>query len=87
MIAMQFDLLQGHPLESPATERIGRQLSLVKTVMDDGYWHSLQELAGRCSCSEASASARLRDLRNRLGYRVERKKVGVGLYWYKAVHP
>jgi len=45
-----------------------------------GEWWTLAELAASCGCSEASASARLRDLRKAKfgGHTIERRRIGNG---------
>lgn len=69
-------------------ERLASSLDRVKALMRDGRWRSLSEIAQRCGCSEAGASARLRDLRKpRFGrYTVERRRRGdpkAGLWEYR----
>lgn len=66
--------------------RLKGQLLRVTTVMLDGQWHTLRDLADRAAPgSEASVSARLRDLRKpRFGaWEVERMRVGGGLFAYR----
>lgn len=67
--------------------RLRRQLDAVKMLMADGVPHTLREIAERCQCSEASASARLRDLRKlqQGGYTVDRKYVTNGIWEYRLV--
>jgi len=89
----------GSPLFAPAAPRgktfdptrdgprLARQHRLVLSVMSDGQWHTLREIADMSGCPEASVSARLRDLR-RPGYglhTVERRRVagGDGLHEYR----
>jgi hypothetical protein len=71
--------------------RLHRQLAAVKARMNDGKWHTLKELAEDVNASEASVSARLRDLRKQKfgGYLVERQRLkdGSGLHFYKLVIP
>jgi hypothetical protein len=59
--------------------RLGRQLDRVLEVMLDHKWHSLQDISYAAKCPEASASARLRDLRRPihkkgLGLKIEAKR-------------
>jgi len=71
--------------------RLHRQLARVKARMSDGCWHSLKDLAYDTGASEASVSARIRDLRKQKfgGYTVERQRLkdGSGLWFYKLVIP
>lgn len=73
--------------ETPAnTPRLSRQVVRVQDLMRDGVWRTLLEISITARCSEASASARLRDLRKpQFGaYNVERRKTGLaGLYEYR----
>ena len=66
-------------------ERLGRQLDRVQALMADGQWRTLREIADAVGGSEASVSARLRDLRKaRFGaHEVERLRVAGGLYRYR----
>lgn len=61
-------------------ERLGDQLQAVRRVMLDGRWRTLAELGVAAGCPEASASARLRDLRKKRfgGHAVERRRRGEG---------
>lgn len=65
--------------------RLTGQLAAVKAVMLDAGEHRLSELAMLCGCSEASASARLRDLRKDRfgGWRIIRTHVKNGLFTYR----
>lgn len=66
-------------------ERLGTQLEKVRDLMRDGQWRTLAAIALAVGSSEASASARLRDLRKpRFGsLRVERRRVVGGLFVYR----
>lgn len=44
-------------------DRLTTLLERVYKRMSDGHWHTLAELATHCGGTEASVSARLRDLR------------------------
>jgi hypothetical protein len=75
-------------------QRLGRQLAAVSNLMADGQWRTLSEIAeavrgesGRAS--EASCSARLRDLRKpKFGaHTVDRRNAGDGLWEYRVVVP
>jgi hypothetical protein len=65
--------------------RLSGHLLKVKALMADGRWRSLEEIATVVGCSEASASARLRDLRKiRFGsFTVNRARVADGLWHYQ----
>jgi biotin operon repressor len=67
--------------------RLSRQLDRVKEKMRSGDWHTLSALAASVEASEASVSARIRDLRKPRngGYTVLRRRVaGIpGLWEYK----
>lgn len=63
--------------------RLGRQYVAVRDIMADGEWHTLGEIAFLANAPEASASARLRDMR-RDGWEVEREYVRDGLHKYRA---
>lgn len=68
-------------------QRLTSQLERVRAAMLDGEWHTLRELADACGGSEASISARLRDLRKaRFGAMdVQRERVSGGLWRYRVV--
>lgn len=65
--------------------RLNAQLRRVRDLMLDGEWRTLAEIGGRLGIPEASASARLRDLRKeRFGnYDVERRNLGGGSWVYR----
>lgn len=70
--------------------RLTSQLDRVKTLMLDGKWRTLGEISLVTQGSEASISARLRDLRKeRFGsYQVERRRRGDpsdGLFEYRII--
>src|SRR6185369_16113064 len=58
--------------------RLGRQFLLVRDLMSDGAWRTLQEIGNETGEQQASISARLRDLRKEKfgGYSVERRRRG-----------
>lgn len=64
--------------------RLGRQLLSVFNLMKDGQPRMLAQIAQHVGGSEASVSARLRDLRKSKfgGYDVERKRIAGGLWSY-----
>lgn len=69
-------------------DRLDSQLERVKTLMLDGRWRSLEEIATATGDPhDASISARLRDLRKpRFGeYVVDRRYVANGLYQYRVL--
>ena len=65
-------------------QRLSGQLSQVYQIMSDYQWHSLKEIATRCSGSEAGVSARLRDLRKARfgGFIVKKRCIDNGLWEY-----
>ena len=67
--------------------RLTGMLERVFAVMADGRWHTLSELSRNCHGSEASISARIRDLRkDKFGaFMVERERVKQGLFRYRLV--
>ena len=75
--------------------RLTKQLDRVRFVMEDGRWHSLENIAGRVKTiwgvitPEASVSARIRDLRKPKfgGFHVERRNLGRGLWMYRLRKP
>jgi hypothetical protein len=69
--------------------RLGRQLDRALALMQDGAWRTLRQIADAAGGSEASVSARLRDLRKfRFGaYRVLRQDRGGGLWVYRVLPP
>ena len=82
--AKRFD---GNETYSPELDcaRLTGQLAAVYEATRDGRWHTLSHLARAAGASEASVSARLRDLRKpRFGaHQIERKRVDGGLYVYR----
>lgn len=68
-------------------KRLGSQLERVRDAMRDGQWWTLIDLAMECGGSEASVSARLRDLRKpKFGnHIIERQYVKDGLWQYRMV--
>lgn len=75
-------------LTTSDTERISTQLNRVETLMSDGNWRTLREIAQTVNGSEAGVSARLRDCRNKLGYIVNRRRENErGLYSYQVLEP
>lgn len=66
-------------------ERLGAQLVAVRDALLDHRWHTLADLALAARASEASVSARIRDLRKRRfgAYVVEREYVARGLWRYR----
>lgn len=66
-------------------KRLTGQLERVHRIMMDSEWRNLRELADAAGGSEASVSARLRDLRKERfgGMTVERRRVSGGLFEYR----
>lgn len=67
--------------------RLGEQMLAVLSVMSDGQWRTLADLASQAHAPEASVSARLRDLRKPRfgGYTVKRQYVKDGVHRYQLV--
>ncbi len=74
-------------------QRLTTLMSRVYELMRDGRWRTLSTIAKKCKGTEASVSARLRDLRKdkfQMRYpskRVDRKRIdnGNGLHTYRVV--
>ena len=70
-------------------KRLTGQLKRVYDVMSDGNWHRLPEIAHRAQGSEASCSARIRDLRKEKfgGFEVERRRheTQKGVFLYRLI--
>lgn len=64
--------------------RLGKQCQAVYDAMKCGDWFTLRQLADATGAPEASASARLRDLR-RFGFNIEHEYVAKGLWRYRLV--
>jgi hypothetical protein len=79
----EFDF-SGVTYDSPRDkQRLNRQLLAVQLCMADGQWKTLREISEQSGAPEASASARLRDLRRKLGMNVEKKNLGGGRWAYR----
>lgn len=81
--AKRFDGESYSPTEDCA--RLTGQLAAVYEATRDGRWHTLSHLARVADASDASVSARLRDLRKeRFGaWVIERKRADGGLHLYR----
>jgi hypothetical protein len=69
-------------------DRLSSQLRSVYELMTDGLWRTLPEIATRIDrASEASVSARLRDLRKVKfgGHEVHRRRRSRGLFEYRLI--
>lgn len=66
-------------------KRLHGQLLAVFELMKDGKWRTLADISGKVEGSEASLSARLRDLRkDKYGsHQVERERIEGGLFKYR----
>lgn len=80
--APQFD---GATVQAEDVPRLSGQLATIAELVSDRRWWTLRDLAERAACSEASASARLRDLRKpRFGsHTIERRRRDGGLFEYR----
>ncbi len=68
-------------------KRLTRQLDKVRACLLAGEQHTLASLAGSVGCSEASASARIRDVRREGiagGWVIQKKRITNGLWEYWA---
>lgn len=89
-VAQPVDAFDGVTYEPEADQvRLSQLLARVYAVMADGQWRTLREITEALGgASEASVSARLRDLRKLRfgGYWVDRRrrgKLGSGLFEYR----
>ena len=88
----QLDLTEwtprGKTIEPCDIPRLSRQCQAVWNVVKGGEWFALYQIGMKSLAPEASASARLRDLRA-LGFKVERKRLkeGGGLWLYRVTRP
>lgn len=66
-------------------KRLNAQAAAVYEFMKDGQWHTLTQISDATGAPEASASARLRDLRSpKLGnFIVEKRNLGGGKWVYR----
>jgi len=77
---------------APDHARLTSQLDRVLDLMRDGAWRTLSQIQQCCGGSDASVSARLRDLRkDKFGGRVvERRRMApatAGLFEYRVLPP
>jgi hypothetical protein len=82
---IQADLFQGDAREIPGP-RLAKQLANVAFVMVDGQERTLRTIAALAGCETQSASARLRELRNKHGWTILRDR-REGLVFYKGIAP
>lgn len=70
-------------------KRLAGQLGRVFEYMKDGQWRTLSQITLVCAPgTEAAMSARLRDIRNKQGHTVNRRRVGNpkdGAYEYQVI--
>ena len=62
--------------------RLAAQEQRVMSIMQDGAWRGLRDIAILTGDPEASVSARIRGFRGR-GYEVDRKYISRGLWHYR----
>ena len=64
-------------------------LQRVHKLMQDGQWHTLESIKLSCGGTEASVSARLRDLRKQAfgNHVIQHRRIDGGLWEYRAVMP
>lgn len=70
-------------------ERLNGQLARVRDLMNDGNWRTLAMIRKVVGGTEASISARLRDLRKKKygSVNVERRYLNDGLWQYRIARP
>ena len=80
-------MFNGPHLEATDHERLATALQRVRAYLADGSWRTLAEIAAACGCSEAGASARLRDLRKSRfgGHAVGARRRTQGLWEYQVL--
>ena len=86
---MATDLFDGETYDTDRDEeRLRRQLRHVRSIMLDGRWHTLPELARGTNWLTTSMSARVRDLRKERfgGWVVHRRYIADGLWEYRLHH-
>ena len=68
-------------------DRLSTQLDRTRGLMLDGRWRTLRQIANLVGGTEASVSARLRDLRKAKfgGLCVERRRIDGGLFEYRVL--
>lgn len=78
-------MFDGKTYEPSDGPRLGVQLAQVASLMRDGQWRTLYEIAHATGRPMQSVSARLRDLRKpRYGsHPVERRRVSAGVFQYR----
>lgn len=74
-----------HPRLKRQLDRVIYAINSIYSVQDGLAWWSLKDLSIMCQCSEASVSARLRDLRKPRfgGHLIERKRLDGGQFLYR----
>ena len=78
-------LFDGPHLTQIDQRRLNTALGRVEAFMADFQWRILAEIAEACDCSEAGASARLRDLRKRKfgNHQVDARRRTQGVWEYR----
>lgn len=82
----QYDRREGADIVTARdSPRLEKQMVMLKDIMMDHRWHTLNELEAMTDFPQASISAQLRHLRKkRFGsYIVDRKYLGTGVYAYR----
>lgn len=76
-------LSDGPGLDPADHQRLAKHLEKVRELMSDRNWRTIHEIAERIGCSEAGASARLRDLRKQKhgGHTVKRSRIPGAAYF------
>jgi hypothetical protein len=79
---------QGQTFSEPDDQaRLETALSKVKQALSTGYKWTLAELAAAAGCSEAGASARIRDCRRLFGWSIVAERAKGSLWRYYRVIP
>jgi hypothetical protein len=68
-------------------KRLNAQLTAVYSIIKDGQWRTLSQIAEQAGAPEPSVSARLRDLKKQKfgSYQIEKQYLGSGLWQYRMV--
>lgn len=76
------------PFPTPEEQkRLAKQLTAIRDIVADGGWHTLGSLRAKTGFSDASISARLRELKNRHGWTLEKHLEKPGLWLYRMGRP
>lgn len=84
---MDLPTFGGPALPIEDIRRLDSQVQRVFAYLSDGQWHGLDDIASVCYGSEASISARMRDLRKPEwgSHTIERERLGNGTNRYRMI--